>query len=611
MNGGQSEQLKSIKKAMKIHELVNSDKSELTACKNDLMKKLAMGESDAEAMARAIRDMFLPKYMKAEGLERDDMPEDFDVKMPAADDSFANEPTDDIHDGGCGCSLLGHEEEPEIDDSEVDADEIATIHITVPKDKIREVESALESVLGDNDAKSTDQAESHKDNETLQGDDMDKKELEARKALRKTILAAMSDYDEDSIQEVSRVDHFDMQDEKTREPDFYETKKGELTDPEYKTLDYNKNKVPVQNDHRFMEWSTQDSLEKTKFDGTPSDVEEFKLNFDPFEIPTQGDDELFVHPKGPEIPSEGDLRIKRNVQAAAEPTELDEEILASALRSAGVEDEDLAKLTYAEAKELFKAIRTASEDREHYSKDGTMPASFNDPKDPDKKEASREAVTEDDLRDHSESEEDPESEHERKKLYSSTKEAQVEETVAGPDDKYSAYANMIKKLMRGKEEERKADMTGTMDVQVKTPQKVETSVSPEDMKPVSSSEDAIKQAELYKARVKTAYAMSGKLAVAELLPAEEMDAYAEGMLNDGLTVTAMIKQTKILLNTAANNAEKLAASQNGNVRTASKNGIGYNPTVRANADLSGARDIQDALKNIGWTTAKVSTGMEE
>jgi hypothetical protein len=118
-----------------------------------------------------------------------------------------------------------------------------------------------------------------------------------------------------------------------------------------------------------------------------------------------------------------------------------------------------------------------------------------------------------------------------------------------------------------------------------------------------------KEAELFKARLKTAYAMSTKLATAGLLPTEELDAYAEGMISDGLTVTAMIRQTKLMLNSAAANVERLASS-NKATRTAST-GISFNPSVRgASADLSGVSEIQNALKNIGWTAPQV-TGMED
>ena len=63
MNGGQSEQLNKIKKAMKIHQIMSSDKADLNTCKNDLMKKFSMDEDEANEVALSIRDIFLPKLL--------------------------------------------------------------------------------------------------------------------------------------------------------------------------------------------------------------------------------------------------------------------------------------------------------------------------------------------------------------------------------------------------------------------------------------------------------------------------------------------------------------------------------------------------------------------
>jgi hypothetical protein len=203
--------------------------------------------------------------------------------------------------------------------------------------------------------------------------------------------------------------------------------------------------------------------------------------------------------------------------------------------------------------------------------------------DPDKKKA----VTEDSLRKHTGTEElDSEKSHERsgpKELYSSKKDAR------------DAYAQMLKKLMNPRLAEQEDDMEEERD---KEKRESETSINADEVRiEGKSSKEMEKEAEMFKARLKMAYACTNKLATAGLLPVDEMDAYAEGLLSDGL---------------AAANAERLAASSATSVRTAST-GISFNPAVRGasvNADLSGAQDIQNALKNIGWTTPKVS-GMEE
>jgi hypothetical protein len=279
---------------------------------------------------------------------------------------------------------------------------------------------------------------------------------------------------------------------------------------------------------------------------------------------------------------------------------LDENLLADALRLAGVEDEDLTKLTYAEAKELYRAIKTAeAKERTTYSPDGVMSFPQNTHiTDPDK----RKAVTEDSVRKNTGTEEmDPEKSHERsgKELYSSKEDAR------------DAYAQMLKKLMNPRLAEQEEDMEE--DRKDREERESETSINADEVRiEGKSSKEMEKEAEMFKARLKMAYACTNKLATAGLLPVDEMDAYAEGLLSDGLTVQSMVRQTKLMLNSAAANAERLAASSATSVRTAST-GISFNPAVRGasvNADLSGAQDIQNALKNIGWTTPKVS-GMEE
>lgn len=351
-----------------------------------------------------------------------------------------------------------------------------------------------------------------------------------------------------------------------------------MTDPEF-TLDYADNKIPS-----FLKLEKDKGLKEidyVNFDGTPEDSQEFTLAFDALaelEIPSQGDEGLYHEL---EIPSEGKLSLKRTVQSSALgdfDADAAEEVLAFALKSAGVEDEDLGKLTYAEALSLYKAIKTAEKHDDHEA-GRIMKETSNNPK---------EAVTEDKLPDKNGDEEivrkGP------KELYSST------------DDQ---YASMLRKLMKGASEHDKKDKEAG--VSIDSDENV--TISKKDHAGKDHKKEMEKEAELFKARLKTAYAMSTKLATAGLLPTEELDAYAEGMISDGLTVTAMIRQTKLMLNSAASNAERLASS-NKATRTAST-GISFNPSVRgASVDLSGVSEIQNALKNIGWTAPQV-TEMED
>ena len=612
MIDGQSEQLNSVKKAMKIHQIVSSDKKELQDCKSDLMKKIAMDESEASEVAKAIRDLFMPKLLKSEGISESDLPENFNVKMTDTDDNFADDDeSPEYEDQEDGLSF-DSETDDSNDDAEVDDDEIATIHIKVPANKIRAVEEALENVLGVSDAQSEDHAMVHKDNQD-KGDNMDTKTIEARNELRKTILAAMQDDKE--IQSVSHDSKFDYdKSEQYQEESFYDTFKGSLTDPDFDTLDYNKQDIPNFTDlidHVGKDLGLKDSLTPTKFDGVPPDREEYTLEFNPFEIPSQGNEDLYGEMK---IPSEGKYPLKRTVNSSvlgAFDADAAEEVLAHALRSAGVEDEDLGKLTYAEGLELFKAIRTASDmkERNSYFPDGKFndsEDSVNHPKDPDKK-GERSAVTEHDLRDHTGTkEEDPESDHERegKELYSKS------------DDKKDAYAKMLQKLMKVAVEEDMVDKGHKGDEDNKPfDQKMKDLRDKKKSGEKDAMEIGVKpggevemktSSELYKARLKTAYAMSNKLALAGLLPVNEVDAYADGMLTDGLSVNAMMRQTKLQIDMAASSAERFAAStEKKSIRTASA-GISFDPSLKNSVDLSGSMDIQRALRG-QWTAPQVGT----
>jgi len=607
MKDSHSEQL-NIKKAMKLHEILSSDKEEFAACTNDLMAKLGMDSQSAHVVAQSMRKMYLPQLLEKEGIDEEDLPEEFIGKMTEDDDHFTDEDTDDGHDdieSDEDDHTFDEEDDEEADededdefddfddDGEVDDDEIATIHISVPADKIREVEKALENVLGD-------AVKDHKDKTT--GDkDMDKKQLEARKAHRKTILAAMQG---DESESVSRTNKFDYDSsEQYRELDHYDTKTMGMNDPEYDTLNYSEAKVPNFTDlidHIGKDLGLTDGhLKPSKFDGTPSDAKDFTLEFNAFEIPSQGNKDLY---NSAIIPSEGDLPLKRTINSSSALGKFDEEeaeqALAFALRTAGVDEEDLGKLTYAEGLELFKAIRTASEERAHYTQHGKMDeqggfVQNTNITDPDglrgKSSENRKAVTHEDAKP-------------RKELYSSAHE-----------EKDAAYAKMLAKLMRGdekhgghEEDDRESQAT---DIKVNIPQQ-NAELTDGNLKQQGSSETSTKEAELYKARLKTAYACSSKLSLAGIVPAEGVDDYAESLISDGLTVTSMIKQTKLMLANAQVHAERLAAS-NKTTKVASA-GITFNPSVRtASSDMSGAMDIQNALRNIGWTTTRVDAGMEE
>ena len=109
------------------------------------------------------------------------------------------------------------------------------------------------------------------------------------------------------------------------------------------------------------------------------------------------------------------------------------------------------------------------------------------------------------------------------------------------------------------------------------------------------------------ARVKTSYSCATKLALAGIITSEEVDSYAEQMINDGLKSDSMIRQTKLLLKSAQSSTERVAAAaaERMSTRTASTLGVSTSPALSGGLSAnSAALDIQGALKGT-WTMPKI------
>jgi len=108
------------------------------------------------------------------------------------------------------------------------------------------------------------------------------------------------------------------------------------------------------------------------------------------------------------------------------------------------------------------------------------------------------------------------------------------------------------------------------------------------------------------ARVKTSYSCATKLALAGIITSEEVDSYAEQMINDGLKADSMIRQTKLLLKSAQSSTERVAAAaaERMSTRTASTLGVSTSPAFSGVNTNSAALDIQSALKG-AFTMPKI------
>jgi len=108
----------------------------------------------------------------------------------------------------------------------------------------------------------------------------------------------------------------------------------------------------------------------------------------------------------------------------------------------------------------------------------------------------------------------------------------------------------------------------------------------------------LKQSAVDLARVKTSYSCATKLALAGIITSDEVDSYAEQMINDGLKSDSMIRQTKLLLKSAQSSTERVAAAaaERMSTRTASTLGVSTSPAFSGVNTNSAALDIQSALK---------------
>jgi hypothetical protein len=123
----------------------------------------------------------------------------------------------------------------------------------------------------------------------------------------------------------------------------------------------------------------------------------------------------------------------------------------------------------------------------------------------------------------------------------------------------------------------------------------------------NTGEQLSQNASLDLARIKTSYSCATKLALAGIITSEEVDSYAEQMINDGLKSDSMIRQTKLLLKSAQSSTERVvaAAAERMSTRTASTLGVSTSPALSGGlSNNSAALDIQGALKGT-WTMPKI------
>jgi hypothetical protein len=332
--------------ALRLAELKATDKEDFQTCVADMQRTASLNQSEAIAVAKAIRAKYLPNLAREAGftketsggfLNLDDSHEE------TAD--FAKEMTNDDDEDMPfnGANDLNIDEDDE-EASEVEDDDIATFEIEVPADMVdaaqKAVQEALDRVLGGNDSDDdmemedddmSDEMEMDSDEDEMEDNSdesqmhktsrrdnkMNRQSLAARRAEREEILRKFASEEE----HVEASGSFKYSDEMNQYP-------GEMKYPTMKLQgensmkgenpDFAKTEVPTKNPKNLQ---FKDSMDAVGFEGSGESSDfEYEVDWKQMDrvVPTTGEAKL----KGFEIPSEMDLQARKTTVAQKEDEDL-------------------------------------------------------------------------------------------------------------------------------------------------------------------------------------------------------------------------------------------------------------------------------------------------
>jgi len=326
--------------ALRLAELKATDREDFQACVADMKRTASLNNSEAIAVAKAIRAKYLPNlareagFMKEESggfLNLDDSHEE------TAD--FANEMKNDDEnempfDGADDLEIDNDEEEA----SEVEDNDIATFEIEVPADMVdaaqKAVQEALDRVLGGNDSDddmdmedddmseememdsddddmedNSDESQMHKN--SRRDNKMNRQSLAARRAEREEILRKFAS-EEEHVEASGSVKHSNEMNQYPGEMKYPTMKLEGENSMKGENPDFAKTKVPTKNPKNLQLKDSMDAVGFEGSEGTSSDFE-YEVDWDQMDgvVPTTGEAKL----KGFEIPSEMDLQARKTTVA--------------------------------------------------------------------------------------------------------------------------------------------------------------------------------------------------------------------------------------------------------------------------------------------------------
>ena len=549
--------------AMRLAEINATDKEDLMNCASDMQKTASLESNEAIVVAKAIRAKYLPNIARQAGLNVSNL--DLDNGKETVD--FANDESDDDEDDMEFHHFESDDNSDDVEDDDMsdedmddedeveDSDDVATFEIEVPADMVdqaqKAVQEALDNLLGGDDDSDEDDDEDvthfndddDMDSEDESDDDEDNENQFMKKSNEVRSMTKQALAERKAQREA-------LLRRAEREEILKKIASEEENYPASASFKYNEDMVDMKGEVEYPSMTMEGGEGNSLKEQNPTWAEQKVPTMNPgsLEFPS------VTKPSKFEGSGDGSLEYTVDWDHLENPSE-------------GLEDVDHPHIPTQMPSMPHKTTKTVAASRDEEAKHDCECTSCGASMRLSEKEMNDKATrcSNKDCPSNAESKEDDD-----------VKEAQ---TVSVPDvnNKLEGVGN-AQNLMTGLQK----------NIQ-------------------NTGEQLSQNASLDLARIKTSYSCATKLALAGIITSEEVDSYAEQMINDGLKSDSMIRQTKLLLKSAQSSTERVvaAAAERMSTRTASTLGVSTSPALSGGlSNNSAALDIQGALKGT-WTMPKI------
>ena len=549
--------------AMRIAELNATDKEDLIACVSDMQRTASLEKDEAVAVANAIRAKYLPNLAKQAGvvlseLNLEDGIETVDFANDESDDDeiefhhFQDEEGDEDE----------TEEFDELDDNDEvdDSDDVATFEIEVPADMVdaaqKAVQDALDNLLGGDDDSEDDmdmEDESDEDSDDESDEDYDDSEEDMDSEDDEVFMKNSNEVRKMTRQALAerKAQREALLRRAEREEILKKFASEEETYPASASFKYNEDLVNMQGEVDYPSMSLDNDDSNSLKEENPTWAEQ--------RVPTVNPGSLqfpdVTKPSKFDGAGDGSLEYTVDWDSLENPSEgLDADMFEVPTQMPSMPHKTTKTVAAAREEESEVQCTTCG------STQRMTEAAMND-------EATR--CANEDCPSNKKAEDDKKDDMDRKSVNTQSLD--------------STTKNVVNDMTALKQDA--ADISKNID-----------------------NATMVKTQSVDSARIKAAFSCSSKLVLAGIITSDEVDSYAEQMLNDGLKVDSMIRQTKLLLKSAQSSTERVAAAaaeRMGSVRTASNLGVSTAPAFSGGHTANGAAlDIQSALKGT-WTMPNI------